>query len=903
MVLYGGSLMQEIMTLTNSLVRIYDERGKVVGAGARIDENIIVTCMHVVQYAVNKSEPKERYSIDLDFPFVDPSRKIKAKIINLGEHDKGTNISASNDVAILRLLDAPPAMAESLRFITSNELWGHAFRAFGFPKGYDQGIWVSGEIKAPQSDGWLQIDSSENNTYWIEPGFSGTPIWDEKAQAAVGIAVATDSKQGIKAAYVIPSTILQQFWPALKTKQPVDLIPRYETSVRDPFHSNSSLYPKFLVEQLKIGNVVPFIGSELSSLSGVPTWEKIIRHVLQSTGQKQDEYLMSDQTRLSQIIQDNHLSIKQTLIQFLSRPWRPNDLHEALLSFNFDTIVTTNYDSLIEKSLEYYEWPVNRIWKQDQLFQYNEKDAIQILKPNGSIEDTSDLVLNKQDFDTFKRNNTFFFQLLRTVFLTKTVLFIGVTLDDPNFQILMDELMPLNSHSKMHYGIFSHLSPSDKQKMKERSVHLIDLDEGGQQHYKQWFGGLKQQTKLSGNTNKERAVMINSSIENEINLGLTGARIRMRAALGIISNPNELVDNSSIYGTHEQDELEFRMGKLLRNFLDKSPANKYYSIVHVNPEVQLQKGYKKKNLIVRLKAMNNFIQTYPDQIELAHSFIPVALNQVIVGNSVSYTSFKQETKIGYNRFYIATNRWVIQSETINFDEDLESIRLANKETARLLGIDVSKNLWHHEFSEFIIRNAIETLEKSSIVLECDEKGNIIQPVSRSVAHQTGILHKSLHLHLYTKVDGKIKVLVQKRPLSKDLYGGMIDVGVAGHQESSDAKIEMLREVSEELRIWMDQSEIRLAYSFDRENGNDHELIDVYYADASKVIEAISNNFSSEVDSLFWLEINELDKKEDYLVDGFISYAGQKLPITTTLERADFTPGFLDELIILKSKVF
>ncbi|MCP4544178.1 MAG: hypothetical protein GY832_44265 [Chloroflexi bacterium] len=42
-----------------------------------------------------------------------------------------------------------------IHLVKAEEPWGYSFRAFGFPTGYDNGVWVSGRMLGRETTNWL----------------------------------------------------------------------------------------------------------------------------------------------------------------------------------------------------------------------------------------------------------------------------------------------------------------------------------------------------------------------------------------------------------------------------------------------------------------------------------------------------------------------------------------------------------------------------------------------------------------------------------------------------------------------------------------------------------------------------------------------------------------------------
>ena len=76
-----------------------------------------------------------------------------------------------------------------------------------------------------------------------------------------------------------------------------------------------------------------------------------------------------------------------------------------------------------------------------------------------------------------------------------------------------------------------------------------------------------------------------------------------------------------------------------------------------------------------------------------------------------------------------------------------------------------------------------------------------ETVDREIAHRTGIWHRTSHLWLMRKKDGRTQILLQKRAAHKDSYPGCYDISSAGHIPAGvDYKPSAVRELKEELGV-------------------------------------------------------------------------------------------------------
>ncbi|MBD2774569.1 AAA-like domain-containing protein [Iningainema tapete] len=199
-----------------SVVRIYSNSGKVVGAGFLVSQKYILTCAHVVADALGLSRTiveKPSQAVSLDFPLVAAKQFFTAKVIFWQPVNPD---EFAEDIAGLELESSPPEAATHAQLVKSEDLWGHNFQVLGFPSKQSNGVWASGELRAPIANGWVQIEDVKQQGYALEPGFSGAPIWDCELEGVVGMAVAAEiNRQNAKAAFMIPTKVLYEAWSEL----------------------------------------------------------------------------------------------------------------------------------------------------------------------------------------------------------------------------------------------------------------------------------------------------------------------------------------------------------------------------------------------------------------------------------------------------------------------------------------------------------------------------------------------------------------------------------------------------------------------------------------------------------------------------------------------------------------
>lgn len=195
--------------IETAIIRIFATDGHIVGLGFLIAESRIITCAHVVADAVGieRDDPNPpSQPISVDFPLVDDNKRCTATLVVwLPSHD------GTDDIAVLELHEAAPSSAKPANLVTVDRLWGAEFGVYGFPRYNPKGVWAKGKVSGLIEGKRIQIDALEGNvSYFIEPGFSGSPIYcdDPNINGVIGMAVSAESDPNIKAGFMIPSVVL-----------------------------------------------------------------------------------------------------------------------------------------------------------------------------------------------------------------------------------------------------------------------------------------------------------------------------------------------------------------------------------------------------------------------------------------------------------------------------------------------------------------------------------------------------------------------------------------------------------------------------------------------------------------------------------------------------------------------
>lgn len=202
-----------------------------------------------------------------------------------------------------------------------------------------------------------------------------------------------------------------------------------------------------LADALRGRKAILFVGAGVSISVGLPSWDVLIEHMIESLELSEDELdgrSVSHQT-LAEYYRLRMGSIGP-LRSWMDRQWKVSEesvrksrLHQLIVDLDFPRIYTTNYDRTLEIAYQSRQRPYHRIANARDLAAAPE-GATQIIKFHGDFDDDDSLVLAESDY--FRR--LAFDSPLDTKFhsdaLGHTLLFIGYSMTDINIRLLLHRI-------------------------------------------------------------------------------------------------------------------------------------------------------------------------------------------------------------------------------------------------------------------------------------------------------------------------------------------------------------------------------------------------------------------------------------------------------------------------------
>lgn len=203
------------------------------GMGMLADSDHVVTCAHVVNTALGRG-PREQDRpggdavVRLDFPYVAEPPPVRHARVMDWKPPPSTGVSGG-DLAVLQLTEPAPVGFVTGALSPTPPRVGKKLRVFGYQDIRSDGTWVDLEFKGTVRRGAYQVESCSDQTFKAQPGYSGSPVWDDDTKQAIGLLNATPfAEEPYRDAYILPASDVAEFLKSLNAKLLIEVWQRMQ---------------------------------------------------------------------------------------------------------------------------------------------------------------------------------------------------------------------------------------------------------------------------------------------------------------------------------------------------------------------------------------------------------------------------------------------------------------------------------------------------------------------------------------------------------------------------------------------------------------------------------------------------------------------------------------------------
>ena len=272
-----------------------------------------------------------------------------------------------------------------------------------------------------------------------------------------------------------------------------------------------------LIEHLEDEEVVPFIGAGMSKAGGFPTWKEHVR--------KQGRTAGIDAARTEELLASGQYA--RVITEIETKRGRDVFIHEVRDAFSHtgqitnatllitelftDTVITTNYDRLIEQAFDTGAKNVFQVINGTNALADPAADRVSIIKLHGDIKSPRNCILGKNQYDEAYGNNEIDLarpipKLLEYYYKNSSLLFLGCSLNNDRtvqvFRAIKQKVGDVDI--PQHFAIEQ--APETEKELTDRNAFLANLGITGIWFEKGQFECVEGMLRLARNELRYRRV-------------------------------------------------------------------------------------------------------------------------------------------------------------------------------------------------------------------------------------------------------------------------------------------------------------------------------------------------------------------------------------------------------------
>ena len=227
-----------------------------------------------------------------------------------------------------------------------------------------------------------------------------------------------------------------------------------------------------------------FVGAGVSKNSEtkglkLPTWNDLIAD-LKKDLELSDE---TDETDFSKIAQLYYLEFKEhsylkKLKDYFPDNIRPSLIHKQIFELNPQIIITTNWDTILEKAIEDNAYIYDVIRCDEDLV----KSTLQkkVVKMHGDFKNHN-IVFKEDDYLNYQYNFPLIENYIKSILSTHTVLFLGYSYNDINFKQIMKWLQKYSKVQPPRYLTVFNANSTQNKYLENHGINIFLLDKSNKE--------------------------------------------------------------------------------------------------------------------------------------------------------------------------------------------------------------------------------------------------------------------------------------------------------------------------------------------------------------------------------------------------------------------------------------
>lgn len=197
---------------------VLNSSGKRIGSAFLVEDNIFLTCAHVVGMAVaGRDDANVSIDTEVTLESVGNNKPITAKVLHFIPYNKGTtepSKQGKEDIALLKTQEQGWLFLHHMPGWQITPPGGEKYSVFGIIKTGSTAVWSYGSVKDKEERGWYQLEGDCGSGISVSRGMSGSPVFNEDKTGIIGMIVTRlkngEDEQDSGVSFMIPYSIINE---------------------------------------------------------------------------------------------------------------------------------------------------------------------------------------------------------------------------------------------------------------------------------------------------------------------------------------------------------------------------------------------------------------------------------------------------------------------------------------------------------------------------------------------------------------------------------------------------------------------------------------------------------------------------------------------------------------------
>ncbi len=263
-------------------------------------------------------------------------------------------------------------------------------------------------------------------------------------------------------------------------------------------------WPEYLIDAIARRQSVLVLGSGISANSCNDdgkhplTWEAFLKDILR----KRSDKLVASKIIIEKMIEENdYITACEIIVEALGdddfgelaadefrRPgYKPSRIHEAIYRLDSRLVLTPNLDKIYEQYAmnESHSTIVAKSYYEDDIAKYLRTNDFLIIRVHGCVDDGSRIIFTHKQYSEARCRYASFYKILDALMLTHTFVFLGCGINDPDIELILENMNFLYPGCRPHYFVTAKDTYSkeiEKSLLHNRNLELLTYDNSDGTH-------------------------------------------------------------------------------------------------------------------------------------------------------------------------------------------------------------------------------------------------------------------------------------------------------------------------------------------------------------------------------------------------------------------------------------